>query len=243
MGKTTFNFFPLAFIRYFGFKVKCPCCGGYFRGFLPAGIKLRPNAVCPACGSLERHRLLWIFLKEKTNFFSDSLRVLDVAPMPFLQSRWKKLSNLFYISTDISSPSAMVKTDLMFIGLGDDQFDCILCYHVLEHIPDDRQALRELLRIMNPGGWAIIQSALDPEREKTYEDPEVISPEDREKCFGQKDHMRVYGRDYEQRLRSIGFKVEIVDMVGSLDEKDIRKYGLIKSEKIFFCRKPEKHKS
>jgi len=144
-------------IRYFGLRFKCPCCDGCFRKFLFFGAKPRPNARCPRCGSLERHRLLWLYLRNKINFFSDHLKVLDIAPIHFFQKKCKKLKNLDYISADISSPIAMIKMDITDINLHDNQFDCIICYHVLEHILDDEKAMRELFRVLKPGGWAILQ--------------------------------------------------------------------------------------
>lgn len=163
-------------IKYFGLRFKCPCCGGNFRKFLSCGIKLRRNALCPRCGSLERHRLLYLYLKDKTNFFSEQLRVFDIAPMYFFAKKCKKLKKLNYISVDILSPIAMVKMDIRNISFSNNQFDCIICYHVLEHILDDEKAMRELYRILKPGGWAILQSPIDYNREKTLEDSNIVSP-------------------------------------------------------------------
>lgn len=236
MTKRASNIRYLAYLKYFGFKVKCPCCGGRFNKFLPAGIKQRLNALCPACGSLERHRLLWIFLKQHTNFFTDDMKVLDIAPTPFLQSRWIRRKNLEYISLDVSSPEAMLYSDVTRLAIKQGSFDCFLCYHVLEHVPDDAAALHELYRILKPGGWAIIQSPVDYKREKTFEDPQA-SPEDRSRLFGQKDHVRIYGRDYKDRLGSAGFLVDVIEMKDIIEEKNITFYGLLKDEKIYYCRK------
>lgn len=142
-------------LLYRGNRYTCPVCQGSFRRFLPYGLRPRPNAQCQRCGSLERHRLLWLYLKERTDFFAHNLRVLDVAPMPVLQQKWRTLANLDYLSVDIASPLAMVQMDITDMKLPEQQFDCILCYHVLEHIPDDRKAMQELFRVLKPGGWAI----------------------------------------------------------------------------------------
>lgn len=150
---------------YRGDRYTCPICNGRFRKFLPYGVNPRPNAQCPGCGSLERHRLLWLYLKEMTDLFTRNLRVLDVAPLPVLQAKYVKLPNLDYLSVDIASPIAMVRMDITAIGCPRGQFDCILCYHVLEHVPDDRKALQELFRVLKPGGWAILQSPIDATRE------------------------------------------------------------------------------
>lgn len=224
-------------IFYFGFRFKCPCCGGYFRKFLPAGLKHQPNAVCPVCRCFERHRLLWLYLKNKTNFFKSNLKVLDIAPVPFLQLRFKALPTIDYISADISSPRAMLKMDITNIPLRDNQFDCIICYHVLEHIPDDRKAITELFRVLKPGGWAIIQSALDINRGKTFEDPSVALPEDRERIFGWKDHVRIYGKDYKERLEQSGFVVRVDNYVKELEGRLVKRYGLTEDEEIYFCSK------
>ncbi len=224
---------------YIGNKFICPFCNGHFRKFLPFGVKQIQNSQCPRCGSFERHRLLWLYLKNKTNFFKDSLKVLDIAPMYFFQKKCKTLSNLNYISADISSPIAMIKMDITNINLPDNQFDCIFCYHVLEHILDDKKAMNELFRILNPGGWAILQVPIDPKRDKTFEDINVVSLEERERVFGQKDHVRIYGKDYKNRLEKAGFTVKLDNYCRELGDNTIKKYGLIKNETIFFCSKPK----
>ena len=223
--------------RYIGNKYVCPCCNGHFRKFLPHGVNPRANAKCPKCGSLERHRLLWLYLKNRTNFFSDKLKVLDIAPMQFFQEKCKKLPNLDYVSADISSPLAMIKMDITNINLPDNQFDCIICYHVLEHIPDDQKAMRELYRVLKPGGWAILQSPIDFNRDKTYEDQNILLPDERERIFGQKDHVRIYGRNYKNRLERAGFTITLDNYIEELGDDKIKKYGLMKDEIIYFCTK------
>jgi predicted SAM-dependent methyltransferase len=235
---TKFIYGFIAQFIYFGFRFKCPICKGNFRKFLKYGLIPRPNARCPRCRSLERHRLLWLFLKNKTNFFYDNLKVLEIAPHFYLQKRFKNLENITYISADISSPVAMVKMDITNISLPDNQFDCIICYHVLEHILDDEKAMKELFRILKPDGWAILQSPVDHNREKTFEDLNIVSPSDRERVFWQKDHVRIYGRDYKDRLKGAGFIVKLDNFVKELKSEDIKRYGLSKNEIIYFCTKP-----
>lgn len=224
---------------YIGDKFTCPICSGHFRMLLSFGVKKRQNAKCPKCGSLERHRLLWLYLRDRTNFFTDHLKILDIAPLHYLQEKCKKLENLDYISADISSPIAMTKMDITDIHLPDNQFDCIICYHVLEHINDDKKAMRELFRIIKPGGWAILQVPIDPNLDKTFEDISIIQPDKRENIFGQKDHVRVYGRDYKNRLEEAGFVVKIDDYVHKLKDSKVREYALIANEEIYFCSKPK----
>lgn len=96
----------------YGYRFTCPICDGHFRKFLPSGVKLRPNARCPRCGSLERHRLLWLYLRDKTNLFTDNLKLLDIAPMDCLQRKFRAMPNIDYISVDLESPTAMVKMDI-----------------------------------------------------------------------------------------------------------------------------------
>jgi len=225
-------------LRLFGFAVYCPCCGSHFRKFVPTGVQARPNARCPRCNSVERHRLLWLYLQNRTGFFSDGLKVLHVAPEPFFQKTFKAMPNLDYTSADIESPLAMVKMDIMDIPYEDGLFDVILCYHVLEHVADDRRAMREFLRVLKPGGWAILQVPMDHTREETFEDPTVTSPEERERVFGQSDHVRVYGRDYKERLEEAGWRVTVDGYVRELEPAMIKKYGLATDQDIYLCSKP-----
>lgn len=231
------TYFNLRGLWYAGNKFICPCCNGHFRKFLPFGIKLRLNALCPKCGSLERHRLLWLYLKNKTNFFNDNLKVLDIAPMRFFQQKCKALSNLDYISADISSPAVMIKMDITNIPMPDNEFDCVICYHVLEHILDDKKGMRELYRVLKPGGWAILQSPIDYNRKDTFENINIVSPEERERVFGQKDHVRIYGQDYKERLENAGFIVKPDNYIQELGDNIIKKYGLMEKEIIYFCAK------
>jgi len=223
-------------LLYSGYRVSCPICGGHFRKFLSVGVKPRPNAQCPRCGSLERHRLLWLYLKDRTGLFADNLRLLDIAPIDCLQRKFRAMRNLDYISVDLESPLTMVKMDVTDMQYPNNHFDCIICYHVLEHVPDDRKAMGEILRVLKPGGWAILQVPIL--RDKTFEDPSVTAPEDRERVFGQRDHVRVYGLDYKNRLELAGLNVKIDDYVTQLGDDAIRKYGLMKDEDIYFCSKP-----
>jgi SAM-dependent methyltransferase len=223
---------------YRGGEHQCPCCDTRIRRFLSGGVTLRPNAQCPRCGSLERHRLLWLYLKHKTDFFNRHLRVLDVAPSYFMQQKFRRYSNLDYLSTGLDDSWVMTHMDIMAIPLPDSHFDCILCYHVLEHIVNDRLAMKELFRVLKPDGWAILQTPVDMTRECTLEDPQLTKPEDRRKLFGQDDHVRLYGRDYIERLKEAGFDAMQDTFVQQFSEKTIDKFGLMKEEVLFVCRKP-----
>jgi len=219
-----------------GNKVSCPVCERSFGSFLSYGSDraLRQNVLCPHCLSLERHRLMWLFLHEKTRFFTDQLRVLHIAPEQCFHKRFKSLSNIDYVTGDLESPLADHHFDLHQIPFPDQSFDAIICNHVLEHVADDRQCARELFRVLKPGGWAIMQVPIDYSREVTLEDPSITSAADRELHYWQKDHMRLFGLDYPKRLAESGFSVRIDDFVNSLDAGLREKYRLQKEELIYF---------
>ena len=226
------------YIFYLGSKYYCPCCKGHFRKFLPYGrIKPRYNVLCPKCLSLERHRLIWLYLENKTTLFSDELKMLHFAPEQCFQSNFKSMSNLNYITADIESPLAMMKMDITDIPLENNSVDVILCNHLLEHVEDDRKAMKEMCRILTTNGWAIIQPHIDTARSVTFEDPSVTSPEEREKLFNQNDHVRVYGSDYKDRLVEAGFTVHIEDYLNDVDEKELEKYALESNRQIYLCKR------
>jgi len=215
-----------------------PIDGKSFRSFLDYGyVKQRKNVLSPSTLSLERHRLLWLYLKHETNFFSDQLKVLHFAPEQCFLKRFQALKNLDYTTTDLNSPIADVKADICNLPFQDNSYDVILCNHVLEHIPDDVKAMQELYRVMKPGSWGIFQIPQDLNRETTFEDNTITDKKERTKIFGQYDHVRVYGRDYFDKLRSIGFEVEAIDYTSSFTEEEIKQYCLAKGELIPLIRK------
>ena len=216
-----------------GNKYTDPIDGKSFRSFLAYGyVKQRPNILSPSTLSLERHRLLWLYLKNETDFFTAKKKVLHFAPEQCFLKRFRKLKNLDYTTTDLLSPIADVKADICDLPFEDNTYDVILCNHVLEHIPDDTKAMQELYRVMKPGGYGIFQIPQDLNREITFEDDTITDKKERAKIFGQYDHVRVYGRDYFDKLRSIGFRVEEVDYTSKLSDKNVDKYRLAKGEII-----------
>jgi len=221
--------------KYRGNEVWCPCCEQSFREFIPYGE--RKNAVCPNCHSFERHRLLWLYLQQKTNLLTDELKVFHVAPEASFTHILKSQSNLDYLSVDLVSPLAMEKIDITDIPHPNENFDVILCNHVLEHINDDAKAMRELYRILKPNGWAIIQSPLDYNLTQTYEDFTIDTEEGRKKAFGQEDHVRIYGQDYEQKLQQQGFIVQVDTFVQGFSKPEQYRYGVMEDEFIYLCRK------
>ncbi len=219
-----------------GNKVTCPICEISYRKFLPYGrLNPRANALCPDSLSLERHRLMWLYLKEKTNFFTQDLRVLHIAPELCFIDIFKKMESLDYTTADLESPLAEVKMDVHEIPFDDASFDVVFCNHVMEHVDDDIKAMSEINRVLKPGGWAIIQSPQDYNREETLEDPSITDPKERERVYWQSDHVRLFGLDYGNRLTKAGFKVTEDRYVMELPKETVQRYALPANEIIYFC--------
>lgn len=229
---------PILALFLYGKKHVDPIDGRQFKRFLPYGYEHpRDNVLSPSTLSLERHRLLWLYLKNETDFFTSPHRVLHFAPEQAFYKRFKKLGHLEYTTTDLHSPLADVKADICDLPFEDHSFDIIFCNHVLEHIPDDTKAMQELYRILKPGGWGIFQIPQDLDRETTFEDDSITDRRERAKIFGQYDHVRIYGRDYFSKLRSIGFIVEEIDYTARLSPEEVEKYRLAKGEVIPLVKK------
>ena len=210
-----------------------PIDGKSFKSFLPYGYGTqRNNVLSPSTLSLERHRLLWLYLQNETDFFTNQKKVLHFAPEQCFLKRFRALDNIDYTTTDLLSPIADVKADICNLPFEDNTYDIILCNHVLEHIPDDTKAMQELYRVMKPGGYGIFQIPQDLSRQTTFEDDSITDKKERAEIFGQYDHVRVYGYDYFNKLRDIGFMVNEVDYTGKLSAKAIEKYCLSKGEII-----------
>lgn len=229
---------PFLLLGLRGNRYTDPIDGKSFSKFLPYGYEQqRENVLSPSTLSLERHRLLWLYLKENTTFFTAPHKVLHFAPEQAFYSRFRKLENLDYTTTDLNSPLADVKADICNLPFEDDSFDFILCNHVLEHIPDDEKAMKELYRVLSPNGTAILQIPQDLSREYTFEDDSITDPKERAKIFGQYDHVRVYGRDYFDKLRETGFQVEEVDLTAQMSSELVDRYRLAKGEIIPVAKK------
>ncbi len=215
-----------------------PIDGESFRKLLPYGYeKQRKNALSPSTLSLERHRLLWLYLKNETDFFTSDKKILHFAPEQCFLKRFGALKNLDYITTDLESPIADVKADICDLPFVDDEFDTIFCNHVLEHIPDDTKAMQELFRVLKKGGMAILQIPQDLSREQTFEDNSITDKKERAKIFGQYDHVRIYGKDYFDKLRSIGFTVDEVDYTNKIAPEKLERFCLTKGEILPVCYK------
>ena len=217
-------------------NVQCPVCGWRFRSFRPAGYVARPNARCARCGSLERHRLLWLYLREHTQVFSEPVRILHFAPEPCVSRRLSALRHVHYVSADVVSGSVAVTLDIERIPFEPESFDLILCSHVLEHVTDDGAALKEVYRVLRTGGLALVQIPVDETRSTTFEDPTATDAADRARLFGQSDHVRIYGRDCVERLQGAGFAVDRYSHREVQDANAEALYAL-HPEPIHVCRK------
>ncbi|MDE6375172.1 MAG: class I SAM-dependent methyltransferase [Alistipes sp.] len=231
---------PMLGLLYKGRGVQCPVCGARYRKFLPYGyVEPRPNALCPRCLSLERHRLLWLYLERETDLLEALPRTLHIAPEVCLERRLQPAFAAHpdrYVTADLESPLAELHFDVQEIPLADETFGAVICNHLLEHVADDRRALRELYRVLRPGGWGILLSPVDLARTETYEDDTVVDPAERTRIFGQYDHRRIYGTDYAARLCEAGFEALDIDYASTFDEADRRRYAL-PADHIYVVRK------
>ena len=226
LQKLVLVFKIFAKLFYLGNKKECPVCGKHYRKFLPYGYVIsRENALCPNCLSLERHRLLWLYFKKETNLFEEKRSFLHIAPEMCFIPLFKKLPNLDYKTADIH-------LNIENMPLEDNSFDILMANHILEHVNDLPKALSEIKRVLKPNGWAVLLSPINPNRETTYEDASIISPEEREKHFGQKDHAREFGKDYATLLEKAGFEVEENRFVETLSEQELERFAIAKKENI-----------
>jgi len=228
-------------VFYIGNNVECPVCTKHFRKFTPYGrlSASRENALCPHCLALERHRLIWYYLKNETDFFTAPRKMLHVAPEYCFIDRFEALENLDYITGDLESPLAKVKMDVHEIPFPDNEFDVLFCNHVLEHVVDDIAVMQEIRRVLKPGGWAVLQSPQDMSLATTYEDMSITDPKEREKHFGQDDHLRMYGRDFDERLAQGGFEVNLYDYSKALSEEEAKRYAFMKGELLYISYNPK----
>lgn len=226
----------VAALPYRGRARFCPVCqnsSGRFRTF---GIVPRVEAQCPRCLSLERHRLQWLYLTRQSDLFDGRpKKVLHVAPELCLLPHLRRRLGRGYITADLQRP-AMVRMDIIDIQYPDGFFDVILCSHVLEHVDDDRRAMREFARVLKPGGWAILLVPITAER--TVEDPSITDPAERLRLFGQDDHVRRYGPDYVDRLRESGFAVKTLRVADIATPEETERMSLATAGEIYVCTVP-----
>lgn len=214
-----------------GTAVVCPCCGHTARRFFPAGvITKRSHARCAFCNSLERHRLAALMLQK--NKPTQNIQLLSIAPEEPLSRFFKNTYNAHITTSDLLRNDVDVKADVCALPFANASFDMIIANHVLEHVFDDSAAMRELHRVIKPGGQALLQTPIHWDNATTDEDI-AASPNERLRRFGQEDHVRLYGRDFVARLTQAGWNAEAVVVKDIFSPDEIKKYGLIADE-VFF---------
>jgi SAM-dependent methyltransferase len=220
-----------------GDAVVCPLCGHGFRAFRDDWN--RPNAICWRCGSHERHRALWLYLDRlHPELLGNAHALLHFAPEYCLEHRLRQIQRLDYKTADLDPAVGELQLDITDMKLADGSFDAILCSHVLEHVEDDAAAMRELRRVLKPGGWAIVMVPLDINRTRTYEDSSIAAPADREREFRQFDHVRLYAPDIADRLTAAGFEVRTERVAHELGRVEMERNRLLESDYLFLCREP-----
>lgn len=234
---------PVLGLFYAGKGRKCPICGGEKRKFLPYGYgKVREDALCPKCLSLERHRLLWHYLMNNNSErerIKNLPTILHIAPEVCLMREFKRIylsAPQNYITADLESPLADMHFDVQQIPMADSSVDIIICNHLLEHVESDHKALKEMYRIMRPGGLGIMLAPIDYTLETTFEDDTITDPKQRAEVFGQYDHRRIYGKDYLERLRAAGFEAFEIDYAAEFSDSDRTKFSF-GSDKLYIVRK------
>lgn len=231
-------------------KYQCPICGAHLKEFLPGGEGHavlveksivgggpRSDVFCPICRSRDRERLIYLYLTNRPHLLSRGTKLLHIAPEDNLGAWLRSKPELDYATADLKKDNVDFRIDLTKMPFSEMIFDAIICNHVLEHIPDDAKAMAELVRVLKPGGWAIIQVPISPSLDGTYEDFSITDPTERERAFGQYDHVRIYGMDYVDRLKQADFAVEL--FCWWTDKKDyggeMNRFGLIEREIVFFA--------
>jgi SAM-dependent methyltransferase len=224
-------------ILYRGNTRWCPVCGKSSSKFRASGSPRRQDARCIHCDALERHRFVWLFFQRMTDLFDGkSKTILHVAPERCFESRFRKNFGNDYITADLFDRHVMVRMDITAIPYPDNSFDVIYCSHVLEHVSDDKKALREFYRTLKPNGWAVLLVPITAT--KTFEDPSIENPAERLKYFGQDDHLRQYGPDFIERVAEAGLKIKALSVSDIVDKDTATRMGLTsESGNIYYCTK------
>jgi SAM-dependent methyltransferase len=210
----------------------CPICQ-YHGKFVSVGHPRRWDARCPNCGSRERHRLMHLWITEGGADKLAGKRILHFAPEKAFMHRMNGAPH--YETADLMQAGVTYRVDITDTKLQDAAYDVVIANHVLEHIADDRQAMREVFRLLKPGGLAVLSVPLNPSRQSTYENPAIISAAERQAHFSAPDHVRYYGLDFADRLDEAGFRVETFR---ATPEQEVE-YGLLRDEWLYIARKPD----
>jgi SAM-dependent methyltransferase len=221
-------------LRHRGNAVLCPICGHSFDRFKPDWN--RPNAVCWRCGSHERHRAQWLVLMGPRGLLQGARSLLHLAPEWALRHQLQKVRDLRYVTADLYRDDVDLRLDVTGLDLPDASFDAVLCSHVLEHVDDDKAAMRELARVTAPGGWCLVMVPLDLGRQETYEDPTFTAPQERLRAFWQRDHVRLYAADIEDRLSDANFDVERLQPEHELGTATMLRCRIDEADEIWLCR-------
>jgi len=219
----------LPHIYSFGKQKECNICGWVGRRFLPFGVEKRKDAACPRCYSKERQRLLWMYLSAELLTNNDQ-KVLYFSPLSTLGKKIETAKKTYMISSDLNSPNVTINSDITSLPFLQEQFDIIICSHVLEHVKDELAALNELYRVLNQNGTCIVLIPQNREFSATYENPEIETFAQKEAAFGQGDHVRWYGDDIRERFEPIGFDVSVLDYLNKIDSAIISRFELRESD-------------
>lgn len=236
-------------LKTYGFSYQCPLCLWRAHRFYAAGFDFpvltrlqiigagrRENARCPRCNSSSRERFIYLFLKRTYSHFGQG-RIVHIAPERKLQEVLLKEYGQSYTSLDIESSRAEIKADVQDLPFENETFETVVCSHVLEHVPDDYRAMREFFRVLKPEGTLITAVPFSPIISETFEDTSIITPTDRERVFGQSDHVRIYGTDFKSRLEKSGFSVSDILPTSVATPEEIQRYALNPIEPLFIARK------
>jgi len=216
--------------------IECPICNYKVSSF--DSYRGRINARCPGCGVMERHRLLWLYLRDELKVGSTPIRILDIAHMEPMAERLRAMPKVNYITLDRDPdrwPDITNNVENM-VNVPDSSFDLILCSHVLEHVEDDRKALSELHRIIQPGGILLVMVPWDPSKKKTVEAPGA-GPAERRRRFGDPAHVRMYGRDISRRIEDAGFSVEMIRYGARIKREKAKRHAIDTSEELWVAAK------
>ncbi len=236
-------------VVFAGDNCECVYCGHTYRRFMHQGVKAevfsrhrvsgagyRKNVRCPNCRSNHRTRLLYLYFKHRTSVFSEEVRVLHISPKRELANVLLRHENIDYVCgalhPEVYSHLGAVEVDVTRIGFEDQSFDVVICNHVLEHVPEDAAAMREIYRVLRAGGYAVLQVPLALDLEVTREDPAIVDESERTRLYGQKDHVRLYGLDYFDRLAKAGFRVERDNPFKNQWIPDLDRYCLDRDEDV-----------